>query len=321
MKLVVQMRFGSHVYGTSLPTSDTDIKQIYIPEPKAIILQRVKDSINVQTKQDLTAKNKANDIDCETFSYQQYLKLLMEGQTVALDMLFTPYSFYKTLPYPAWHDIEDNKHRFLHSGTSSFVGYCKTQAAKYGIKGSRMAALKIFINFFASLPKGDKLRTHWGVISDLALATEHVSLDSILGPQGIYNEHLNVCNCKMGQTVSVEYALTQYTKIYDNYGERAKLAEKNEGIDWKALMHAVRVASQAEELLLTQKITFPRPEAPLLLQIRKGELPYKQVAEIIEQGLDKVESAKAKSSLPTEPDRAFADELVYNTYKNVLEVS
>lgn len=318
MKLIAQMQFGSHVYGTNVPESDTDIKQVYIPEARDIILQKVKNSLNVQTKSDIHMKNTAEDIDTETFSYQQFIKLLMEGQTVALDMVFTPYSFHRMVQGGAWLELLANKQRFLHKGTTSFVGYCKTQAAKYGLKGGRMAAIKEACVFLDSLHAVDKLEAHWEVITALANNTEHMGIEVIEGPNGQMLPYWNVCGRKMGQTNTVQYSAECLGKIYDSYGHRAKLAEKNEGIDWKALMHAVRVAQEAKELLLTGTITFPRPEAWLLLSIRKAELAYKQVAEIIEQGLEEVEEAKNQSVLRDEPDYEFADELVYAVYKGAL---
>ncbi len=79
-------------------------------------------------------------------------------------------------------------------------------------------------------------------------------------------------------------------------------------------MHAVRVASEAYELLMLHHITYPRPEAALLLQIRKGELPYQQVAELIEQGLADLGYAQSKSTLPAEPDRQWAEDFVHDRY-------
>jgi len=49
----------------------------------------------------------------------------------------------------------------------------------------------------------------------------------------------------------------------------------------------------------------------LLLQIKKGELPYKQVAELIEQGLVELEEYQKISPLPQKPDYKFAEELIY----------
>src|ERR1700744_6582982 len=90
LDLLVKMEFGSQVYGTNLPNSDTDIKGVYIPEPKHILLATTKDAINYNTKQGSLTKNQPNDLDEEYYSLQKYLKLLCEGQTVALDMLFVP---------------------------------------------------------------------------------------------------------------------------------------------------------------------------------------------------------------------------------------
>jgi hypothetical protein len=95
-------------------------------------------------------------------------------------------------------------------------------------------------------------------------------------------------------------------------------AEKNEGIDWKALSHAVRVASEAIELLNTGKITFPRPDKDLLLAIKTGAMEYKEVEKIIEQGLIDLEIAQEKSILRSEPDWKKADELVYNLHLKAI---
>ena len=82
--------FGSYVYGTNVPTSDLDFKAVHIPAAEDILLQRVKPAISVNTKEDRTQKNGAGDTDFESFALQKYLAMLLEGQTVALTMLFVP---------------------------------------------------------------------------------------------------------------------------------------------------------------------------------------------------------------------------------------
>lgn len=314
------MRFGSHLYGTALPTSDEDYKGIYIPESKDIILQRVRKTINQTTKPSDVLKNRPGDIDFEIFAYSEFIKLLLEGQTGAMDMLFAPARFYELVKTGPWSEIIRNKEKFLHKGTSSFVGYCRTQAAKYGLKGGRIATLRAAIELLNKLPPTDKLILHWDAIVAFTKTHEHTSILEIESKTlKLPLLHWDVCNCKMGQTVTAEYAVSQFQKIFDAYGERARLAEKNLGVDWKALMHAVRVCEEAKELLLTGHVTFPRPEAPLLLQIRKQELPYKEVAEMIERGLDEVEEAKLKSKLPEKPDFKFAEDLIFEIYKNAID--
>jgi hypothetical protein len=321
MKTLVKMQFGSHVYGTNVPTSDHDFKAIHLPDGRDILLQRPQNTINVKTKLDVTKKNTAEDTDFESFSLQQYLKLLLEGQTVALTMLFTPDRWVIDTS-EEWELIRASKPRFLHRGVSAFAGYCRQQANKYGVKGSRVAASRAAMDLFAWLIDRHgtqaKLKDFWPEIEALAAnpGLSHVQIieDFLRGRLELKVRMLDVCNRKVQEHITVKEAHRIYKHLFEEYGQRALLAEKNEGVDWKAMMHATRVCREAEEFLLTHTISYPRPEAALLLQIRKGELPYRQVAELLEAGLERLEVCQQLSKLPEGPDRAFAEDLVAEFY-------
>jgi hypothetical protein len=92
------------------------------------------------------------------------------------------------------------------------------------------------------------------------------------------------------------------------------MAETQQGVDWKALSHAVRVGTQALELLKTGHITFPLPNAARVLAIKTGQLPYREVADEIEDFLAKVEVAASESSLPDEPDHQWIEDFVRRVY-------
>jgi hypothetical protein len=318
-KILFRTQFGSHVYGTNIPSSDFDFKAVFMPDPKALILQRASKHLQNNTKTDDSKRNEPGDVDDESFSVAHFLKLLCDGQTVALDMLFTPEKWWTNFSRE-WQLIQSHKRSFLHKGTSAFVGYTRQQAAKYGVKGFRVAALKETIDILSQLSERLKLADYHGFITTFVelKKNEHINIVTINGPNGKPTEHLEVCNRKVPFHATVKYALEVFQRIYEEYGHRARLAEQNEGVDWKALMHAVRVAREAEELLLTANITFPRPEVELLLKIRKGELPYKQVAEIIERGLACIEEARNKSILPDKPDFKLAEDLVYLLHKDTI---
>ena len=66
---------------------------------------------------------------------------------------------------------------------------------------------------------------------------------------------------------------------------------------------------------MSHAVSYPRPEAELLLQIRKGELPYKHVAALIEEGMQRLEECRRISTLPEKPDYAAAEELVAECYR------
>ena len=55
------------------------------------------------------------------YSLQRFLKLLAEGQTVALDMLFAPDRVMTIVPTPLWREIQANSHRFISRRATRFV--------------------------------------------------------------------------------------------------------------------------------------------------------------------------------------------------------
>jgi len=85
------------------------------------------------------------------------------------------------------------------------------------------------------------------------------------------------------------------------------------------LSHAVRVNFEGQELLTTGFITFPCPERKLLLDIKIGKLPYKEVEVIIEKGLQELEDAQVKSILQDKPDLAWAEDFVYEVYSGIVK--
>lgn len=305
------MLFGSHVYGTSTPESDTDYKTVFVPSGREVLLGTAPKTSESRSTGDGATKNRPGDVDEEAFPLVAYLRLLCEGQTVAVDMLFTPERFWTEVSQ-SWYEVLLHRDRLLSSRVSAFVGYCRSQANKYGIKGSRMAAVRRVLEVLRELPERDRLADHWDVFADLVGGgVEHVDLVAIPHRHtGVVVDHLEVCGRKAPSTLRVRGALDMYGRLFEAYGERARAAERSEGIDWKALMHAVRVLGQARELLGTGYVTFPRPDATHLLRVRLGELPYRQVAEQIEQGVEELPSLVAGSPLRSDPDRELAEEMV-----------
>jgi predicted nucleotidyltransferase len=325
IKELVRIKFGSHLYGTNTPESDTDYKTVFIPETRDILLQKAPRTLQSGPKKADGEKNKPEDVDIEGFSLHQYLKLLSEGQTVAIDMLFAPLWAIENKADPIWTYLFENREKVCNKKAASFVGYCRTQANKYGIKGSRISAvravvsfLEIYIKFFGSSTKLEQIKEEInGLIQDEK--SPHIKVIYIENRYGSV-AHLECCNRKVPFFATLKTALDVYSKILTNYGDRALLAEANLGIDWKALSHAVRVGREALEFLSDCNIIFPRPEAEHLLKIKKGLLPYTEVAEEIEELLTAVESAENLSPLPIKSDQKWIDNFIVEIYrKTVME--
>lgn len=88
MNKILEMKFGSHLYGTDTPESDLDFKAIYLPSAREIVLGNYKRTDNHSRKKKLCERNTKDDVYVEILSLDQFLKLLTEGQTMALDILF-----------------------------------------------------------------------------------------------------------------------------------------------------------------------------------------------------------------------------------------
>lgn len=317
---IIKMKFGSHVYGTATEHSDTDYKAVFIPPAQDLIYGNPLEAIVTNTKQDQTLKNGAADVDSEYYSLKKYMKLLLEGQTVAIDMFFTPEEFYQGNVTGIWMDIQRMKPDWLHKSITPFVGYCMRQAAKYGVKGSRVAAARKAMDFFGEKETHLKLSSFWDEIVDHFSHTEHCSIimSTLRGNPMAEVRMLDVCDRKVQEHIKAVDAYKIYQKVFKEYGARALQAETNEGVDWKAMSHAVRIADQAIELLKTENIIFPRHNADYLLKIKKGQLQYKDVADHLEQLLLDLQQAQQDSMLPEMPNHAWAHMLVTANYANYI---
>lgn len=206
------------------------------------------------------------------------------------------------------------------------MGYTKAQAAKYGLKGDRLAALNLFMNAMKDWNGHKELGDYASEITTLTKAADSKEVEIVFiptpnGRDGMMRDmpHLSLANKKVGYTCTVDYARQTWQLALDKYGHRAKLAESNDGIDWKATMHAVRIAAEAQDLLETGFITFPRPEAELLVKIRTGRIRYKDVEQLIEEGLVGIKDAELNSTLPSKPNYTYMDELVSNAHWSAIK--
>lgn len=331
MNKILEIKFGSHLYGTNNENSDLDFKAIYLPEARDIVLHTYEKTKVITRQKKEGERNTKDDTDIEIFSLDRFLDQLMEGQTWALDMLFAPWEEEGNCSEEGFEimlKIWANKDRLLTKNINAFVGYARKQAAKYGIKGTRMDALKNTVALLETFNNYDKLEAHADAIYKLvADSKELISLEKTplieiqlipaVGKEEMI-PHLVVCGRKIGFTSIVKLAKDCFGKILAGYGDRAIKANLAGGKDWKAISHAVRVNSEALELLKTGHITFPRPDRELLLQIKEARMEWDKVAELIEIGVAELHEEQAKSTMRAEPDYEWANDFIYRIYSEIV---
>lgn len=123
--------------------------------------------------------------------------------------------------------------------------------------------------------------------------------DTALGIVDNQKSYWEVCGKKMTFGGKASHYIPMLKKFYDNYGGRAKLAAENQGIDWKAISHAFRVAFQTRRILAGVGFSYPLPETTFLRKIKAGELDYTTVvAPQLDQLMKSIEDQAAVSTLP-----------------------
>ncbi|QWY13454.1 thioredoxin [Escherichia phage vB_EcoM-ZQ3] len=319
MKTIVKAYFGSHLYGTSTPESDVDFKEIYVPHARDILTGNVKEHMSKNTN-NTSSKNTKDDVDHELYSLKYFFKLAADGETVALDMLHTPPSLVVKSDLPdVWKYIQDNRSRFYTTNMKSYLGYVRKQASKYGVKGSRLAVLRQAL----------KRSNEWGQYFDNGAVIRLSHMKNVL-PVGEFASWVETENEKTGKQTfynlldrKFQDTLTNkefnaiLVKLEENYGERARKAEANEGIDWKALSHACRGGLQLLEIYKTGDLVYPLQDAPFILDVKLGKHTFKTVQEFLEDIVDQVEHASeqaAKNGMQQKVDMSFWDDFLEQVY-------
>jgi len=303
---------GSRLYGTNNADSDTDYKAVHLPSSRDILLRPKRQMVR-STSSGGTETNGADDVDMESFELQRYLKLASDMQTIPVELLFAP-----TLSKSwTWDRIVENKNRILNRNTNAFVGYCKGQAVRYSMRGTR---LNTYMEVVAVLGQyagtGEKAQT----IKDELIAIEGVKVipkEEGGGPI----DYLDVYGRQTPMTVRIGEALKIYQKPVNEAGKRANNAQQANGADWKALYHAVRIAEQGVALFKTGVISFPSQNVPLLMRIRNGEMDMNEVLDYFDEQAAELQMIGANSPLPEKPDYEWIDAFVCQVHAKIVRKS
>ena len=304
---IVNMKFGSHLYGLNTPNSDVDYKGIYLPTLSELLLGTYPKTIVTSTGPE-HAKNGAGDVDTEVASLPQFIKHACVGETYAIDMLHCEHPESDSL---IWQELVANRTKFYSKNLKAFVGYVKQQAAKYGVKGSRLADIKQAIESLCHVTPNWTLAQ----VKDQLYFGQYAEWKVKHNPTAGHDNEFYLVNGKMYQsTNTVEYTVTRLEQMYDGYGHRAKLAEQNEGVDWKAMSHALRAGYQARDIYKYGDFSYPLRETEFLKQVKTGQLEFSQVGNELERLVTEIEKLSENSNLPEHVDTEFWNSWLLSVY-------
>ena len=317
-KVVYVTKYGSKLYGTDNPNSDTDYKGIFIPSKEDVLLKRDLEHFNFNSNDDNT-KNGKDDIDLQLFSVYKFFNLLKKGETGAMDILFSMFredtQVYNDKEFTTV--IMENYKKFYNRNLHSFIGYCVGQSKVYNVRGERFNELHLFVDYFNALvqDKGNKkLELMFEEVEKLFKEHKYKYIKFIMGAtsrgsgEDKEGKYIEVLGKRFLGTVTVKYFAEKITDMEEQFGNRARASAK--GVDFKALSHAVRVINEIEELIDHNFITFPLKNKGYVTNIKEGKETLEDVMDYLDAQLTIVQEKLEDSNLPEKSDELFIDTLL-----------
>jgi predicted nucleotidyltransferase len=217
MNIVCKTIYGSKLYGMAGPQSDEDVRGIYLPEKSACYLGKIKDTVDGQG-------------DTQFFSLQKFLRLAAEGQSVALEMLYSNQVFINSL---IWDKLVKNRHKFLSKKMKSFMGFSKSQMVKYNYRADRLNDIIFLRNFLVNWvdtasapllncnPLDAKLSVLWDTLPEGVNFQKSTNQFNRSKDNRVYL----ICGREFQVHCSVQHVLEWLNYMRDEYGERVKKAK------------------------------------------------------------------------------------------------
>jgi predicted nucleotidyltransferase len=331
-RVIFLTKAGSHAYGTSVPTSDLDLRGVAIA-PKEYyfgFLQRFEQAI-------------FKEPDAVVYDLQKFMKLAADANPSVLEILFTDPGDH-LVTTPLGDKLIAARHLFLSKKARySFVGYAMSQLKR--IKTHRKWLLSPaevqpkrsdfgLSDHGASIPKEQlgainamvraKLDS-WEVMSYSDRVAFREKIEQSLSEMGLGSEDSRFAAASRVLGFDVNFLdLLQRERAYEaahsnwrqyqewktNRNPDRAVLEAKTGYDCKHALHLVRLCRMGREVLERGEVIVKRPDAEELLAIRNGAWTYEELiswAEDQERLMDDL--YRTSTAVPKEPNRKALDAL------------
>jgi hypothetical protein len=330
--LILKCVSGSRAYNLDRPTSDTDIKGIFVLPQKELY------GLNY-TEQVANGSN-----DEVFFEIGRFISLLCKNNPNILELLSTP-EHCVLYRHPLMQLIrpEDYLSKLC---LDTFAGYAKTQIKK--ARGLNKKILQTFdkerksvldfchvVRDNGTVPLNEWLEGNGFDQKDCGLLKlDHFRDTYLLFHQKgaemkglVSSAEANDVQLSTISKGAVPLAVMYFNKdaysIYcREYGEYWRwVDERNEeryqntmshgkNYDAKNMMHTFRLLNMAEEIAVHRRVMVFREDRDFLLRIRSGVFEYEELLKMVEEKMARIERVYAVADLPDAPDEAVAEKLL-----------
>ncbi len=332
--LLLKSISGSRAYNLALPSSDTDVKGIFVLPQKELYGLTYTGQV-------------ANETNDETyFEIGKFIDLLCKNNPNILELLSVPEQWL-LFRHPLM-DIIKPQDFLSRLCFDTFAGYAKTQIKKATglnkkINRSFERERKSPLDFcYVAEDNGSVLLIEWLQRHDLQQKDCGLTkLDHFRDTYLIYHganageelkgivsgplaNDLKLSSIAKGaEPLAVLYfnkdSYSIYCREYLEYWEWVE--KRNEAryqntlshgksYDAKNMMHTFRLLNMAEEIALYHRVIVHREDRDFLLRIRSGEFEYDALMGMVEEKMLRIEEVYRKSDLPEAPKVSLGEELL-----------
>ena len=333
-------RHGSHSYGTSLPTSDLDVRGVAVAPMEYYL------GVSKTFEQAL----QADPDDFTVFDVKKFCKLAADSNPNVLELLFTDPEDHLVVTPTATKLLESRDLFLSKKAKNTFSGYARSQ----------MKRINGHYRWLKSPPQAAPTRAEFGLpertvipADQLAAAQaaiqkqvdhwawhemEHLDASLRQAVQDEFTRRLleitqwaeedmdekvwHAATRTLGfdgnfiELLDMERRYTSKLREWQNYQKwlktrnpkRAEL-EAKWGYDTKHAMHLVRLTRMCRELLTEGVVRVRRPDAKELLEIRAGALTYEELCRYMDEQDAELNKLVQTSSLPKQPNFKKIDQL------------
>ena len=313
---IARVVHGSRLFGTASTESDTDLKSVWLPDGRDILLGRIDWTVFAN---DSSRRNSSHDTDHEQHDLSRFLKLLAAGHPTAAETVFAPENSFDEPPHRIWSSITALAPFVIPADVSKYMGFIEHQAAGFGVGGERLEAVQRALDVLtvakARSPKCTVAEVAGEVVA--AAASKHVRIDE--RPDGGKLLLIAGRSIHLGSRIGDAHRIAWM--FIESFAAKTREQGASDRRDWRAASHAVRLAEEALELSTSGVITLPRPNADELAEIKGGAMSVADVAERMASLIPAVAEARSHSVLPAVPDVEAIEELVVDCHAGQVSLS
>jgi len=308
---ILEIIGGSHLYGTSTPSSDQDFVGIFLPPLDYVLglksVQEVELGIKDKSKD---GKNTAEAIDRKLYEFRKFLNLALGSNPNIIELLFANEDAIVYLNSYGEQLLNIRHHFPSKMCMQKFIGYAHSQKHKMTIRRDHFNELRDGYGFLGLCDP----KLTMGQVYDRMIDCDTNCKTFTKKETGMHIHCGDIC---FEPGVYAKKAMKMLKERLDKATNRSELVLKH-GYDTKFASHLIRLLQEGLMLLEHGELMFPLPTSELLLEIKHGKWEIQQVLELADKLEAKMDQVVENTTLPSKPNFKAVEEVCINIMQSWL---